>query len=214
MVDGKWPFNPNLASNPIFLHSLGFETTGSMSFVQPVILINSTMRHFFYLFILAILPLFESNAGPEHFSWKPAPKYKWALGARLGSPLSASVKYFHNRVSAFEFTAGYYRYNDNGSWKQVTVSYQFHLPLTEKKLLHFYAGLGLASMFWTYGPGWGAGTFPENTYASYLLAGLDYRFKSVPLNLSLDWTPYFQFSGVDEGLGISYGSLAVRYILK
>lgn len=172
------------------------------------------MRLFSLFFSLLLICSFRAEAGTRHFSWKPAPKFKWALGARLGSPLSASVKYFHTQASAFEFTAGYYRYNDNGSWKQVTVSYQYHIPVTEKKLLHFYGGAGLAAMFWNYGPGWGAGTFPENTYASYLLVGLDYKFKAFPLNLSLDWTPYFQFSGVDEGLGISYGSLAVRYILK
>ena len=172
------------------------------------------MRQILFFVLFLNFSTKELFAGPKHFSWKPAPKYKWALGARLGSPISASVKYFHNQYSAFEFTAGYYKYNDNGNWKQVAISYQYHISITEKRLLHFYGGVGLASLFWTYGPGWRAGTFPENTYASFLLVGLDYKFKSMPINLSLDWTPFFQFSGVDEGLGISYGSLAVRYILK
>jgi hypothetical protein len=41
--------------------------------------------------------------------------------------------------------------------------------------------------------------------------GLDYKIRTAPINLSLDWQPSFEF-GDGAGFSGNWGGLAVRYV--
>jgi hypothetical protein len=158
--------------------------------------------------------VYDINAGNGFYNRPRGRKYEWSAGLRIGNPFAATLKHFINPAMAWEFNAGYYRYNDKGNWKQVSAALQYHIPVTTNRLLHWYGGGGLSAMYWYYAPDWGAGVFPQTTSGAFLQTGLDYRMKRWPLNLAVDWTPYLQFSGVDRGLGLSYGALSIRYIIR
>lgn len=148
-----------------------------------------------------------------------------AVGVRLGSPVSASFKFFpgggDNAIEAF---VGYrsdkisYSFGNYG-WTSISLGglYQVHKPLDLGDIsgLQYYYGGSASAFFWSYDDG-----YPDsNDYGSVSFgilgnAGLDYTFENLPINLSVDWMPrVFLGSGFNTGFGYGYGALSVRYIL-
>jgi hypothetical protein len=77
--------------------------------------------------------------------------------------------------------------------------------------LKWYAGPGAHLGFWS--DSWKK----ENPEADAGISigidgvvGLDYKFKDVPINLSLDWQPSFSFVGYNYFEG-GWGGLGIRY---
>jgi hypothetical protein len=141
-----------------------------------------------------------------------AQDYKAAVGARLGYPLSASIKYFISEKSALEGyvgTRGYSGYR----WANVSGAYLFHQPIEGVEELKWYVGGGASVYFWTYDFGIGEG-FGSTSFGVQGYGGLEYTFEEVPLTISADWVPTIFFNSYASGFGYGYGSLAVRYILK
>ncbi|MEO6190596.1 MAG: hypothetical protein ABIO44_09850 [Saprospiraceae bacterium] len=141
--------------------------------------------------------------------------YKHAIGLRLGYPLSISYKRFISDKGAFEAILGYRNYS-YFSWLNFGVLYEHHMPINSVEGLAYYFGGGASIYKWTYDKVF----YPNNDYAGVSFGivgclGLDYRFKDIPLNLSIDWLPTVALGGeFNTGFGASYGGLAVRYILK
>jgi hypothetical protein len=113
--------------------------------------------------------------------------YKTAIGIRLSSSPalqnnSISLKHFINETTAIE---GLFSFSD---------------PLTIGALLEFHNPFSTPGLQWMYGFGGYIGTGKEydpakardisKTYfGAQGIVGIDYKFGSIPLNLSLDWKP-------------------------
>ena len=73
--------------------------------------------------------------------------YQSAVGARLGSPFSASYKTFVSESSAFEVYAGFRSYGFGG-WLNISGAYQIHQPLEDViEGLQWYYGAGASIFF-------------------------------------------------------------------
>ena len=107
-----------------------------------------------------------------------AQDYKFGLGVRLSnaSPTisnAISGKYFINQQDALEGLVSF------GNRFGIGVLYEKHKPLGTE-----------GGFRWFYGFGGYVGFQGGDTYLGPSgVLGLDYKFKDVPLNLSLDWKP-------------------------
>ena len=108
---------------------------------------------------------------------KAQQEYKVGLGIRLSNAAptlnnSVSIKYFLNQTNALEGLVSF------GSRFGIGALYEIHKPTT---------ATGLS---WFYGGGAYVGFQSGDTYLGPTgIIGLDYKFPSIPLNLSLDWKP-------------------------
>lgn len=135
-----------------------------------------------------------------------AQSYTAAIGARLGSPLSASYKMFINDTDALEGFAGFRAFGAGASWFNLGAAYQIHNDLSSVDGLGWYYGAGGSIFLYSGAASDGAGISVQG----YL--GLDYAFANEPINLSLDWVPTILLNG--GGFDGGFGALAVRYILR
>lgn len=107
-----------------------------------------------------------------------AQDYKFALGIRLSSASptisnSVSGKYFINQHDAFEGLVSF------GNRFGIGVLYEKYKPLAIE-----------SGFQWFYGFGGYVGFQGGDTYLGPTgIVGVDYKFKDVPINLSLDWKP-------------------------
>ncbi|MEP2669351.1 MAG: hypothetical protein ABJH04_10175 [Cyclobacteriaceae bacterium] len=135
--------------------------------------------------------------------------YKTALGLKVwGDGGGISVKNFVSPTNAVE-GVGYF-------WERgarIVGLYEFHGKIDGAPGLNWYIGPGAHIGFYNnryydqrYFDGDGSG--------SYIgldgVLGLDYKFDGVPINLSIDWQPSFEF-GSNRGFIGSWGGLGVRY---
>lgn len=140
--------------------------------------------------------------------------YKSAVGARLGSPISASYKTFISEKGAIEGYVGLRSYGF-GSWFNVSGAYQVHNPISDVDGLQWYYGGGVSVFFWNYDNVFADSGFSSTSFGLQGYLGLDYAFDDIPLNLSLDWIPTFFIGDLNiNSFGAGYGSLGVRYILS
>lgn len=135
--------------------------------------------------------------------------YSKAIGARV-SPLSnydafaASFKTFVTEAGAVELNAGFgtNRVPGWGAYNKfsttslsISGAYQHHFPIKPVEGLQWYVGGGasIVNTFSDYSEfkGVSAGLFPTG--------GVDYKFKSIPLNVSADYRPTFFVAKPDEG---------------
>ena len=136
-------------------------------------------------------------------------EYKTSLGLRAGLPYGFTVKHFLSEQHALEgilassyggfIATGLY---ENEHW---TGSYPG---------LNWYWGIGAHAGFWDVG----ANKFLPSTYDGSILgvdgvAGLEYTFDQVPINLSLDILPSFNLIRHFGWNGIN-GALSIRYVLS
>lgn len=153
-----------------------------------------------------------------------AQDYQSAIGLRLGSPASVSLKTFlggsNNAIEAFvgfrtnsvgsAFSGTKYRW----TWIALGAAYQVHNPLEIEGIegLSWYYGAGGSVYFWTFNDD---AFFADEASVSLGIQGylgLDYKIKNAPINLSLDWVPTFFINGYVSGFGAGYGALSVRYV--
>jgi hypothetical protein len=71
---------------------------------------------------------------------------------------------------------------------------------------------------WYFGPGahvgFYNGKYGDGVYAGVDgVLGLDYKIRSAPINISIDWQPSFEF-GDGRGFVGSWGGIGIRYVLK
>lgn len=135
-----------------------------------------------------------------------------AIGLRLGVPSSVTYKKFINESDALE---GYMGFRNYFRTRFVTLgaAYQIHKDIDEVDNLQYYYGGGASVYFWS------SDFELTNTTSLGVQAylGLSYTLEDLPLNFSVDWVPTFYINGLvgyGSGLGVGYGTLAVRYILQ
>jgi len=135
--------------------------------------------------------------------------YKTALGVKVwGDGGGVSLKSFVQPNRALEGIAYFW---NRGS--RLTGLYEFHFDIADAPGLKWYVGPGAHLGFYNnryydrnYYDGKGGGTFVGIDG----VLGLDYKFADVPINLSLDWQPSFEF-GVNRGFVGNWGGLGIRY---
>ncbi|MEM9991046.1 MAG: hypothetical protein AAF738_04730 [Bacteroidota bacterium] len=155
------------------------------------------------LFTVAILLL-----GTQFMS---AQNYQSAIGARLGSPISVSYKYFLSEKSAVEGYVGFRSISSSARWLSVNGAYLVHNPLDDV----------LDGLQWYFGGGAGVYFYSSDfldSSSTFLgiqgYVGLDYTLQNVPVNVTLDWSPtLFIGDGFLNGFGSGYYAAGVRYIL-
>lgn len=123
-------------------------------------------------------------------------EYKTAAGIKVWDGVGLSLKTFIQDKAALEFI-GFF----NSARARVTGLYEFHGDLNTEGNLKWYIG-----------PGAHVGFYKGNNTLVGIdgVVGLDYKFNELPLNISLDWQPSFEFS---KGYGFAggWGGLGIRY---
>lgn len=137
-----------------------------VKFIKKLVM-NKTLLTF------AIAVLFSTIVFGQNESF-----YKNALGVRLGSSVPTvksgiTYKHFLANNNAIE---GILSFGDGTS---ICALYEIHKPINTVKNLQWFIGAG--------------GYVGFNNSSSNLgaagIAGLDYQFATIPLNISLDWKP-------------------------
>lgn len=159
-------------------------------------------KPFFYAMTTAFFMLFMVVAANA--------QYKSAVGLRLGYPWAVSYKTFISDAGALE-VYGSYRGYKTLNWFGINGAYQHHMPISGVDNLSWYVGGGLGVYFWNFDFDTDANT---TTLGLQGYLGLDYKFKTIPLNLSIDWIPTFALSGYYDGFRGEYFTLAARYVLS
>ena len=131
-----------------------------------------------------------------------AQDYKVAIGIRFSSAAptlsnSVSVKYFMNERDAIEGLVSFgTRFGIGGMWER-----------------HQLIG-GTPAFTWFYGGGGYIGVQSGSTYVGPTgVAGLDYKFQNIPLNLSLDWKPELDIIPAINFVPDAFG-LTARFTFK
>lgn len=142
-----------------------------------------------------------------------AQDYKAAVGLRLGSPTSASIKYFLDDSNAIEGYVGFRGYSWGGRWTSINGAYLRHQELSDLvEGLTWYGGGGASVLFWNYD---NFREFSSTSIGLQAYVGVDYAFKDLPISITVDWVPsFFIGSAYFTGFGADYGSLGIRYIFK
>ncbi|MGG9971324.1 hypothetical protein ACQ33O_05960 [Ferruginibacter sp. SUN002] len=122
--------------------------------------------------------------------------YKTAAGIKIWNGGGLTLKTFLDQKNALEFI-GFF----NNAGTRITGLYEIHGDLNTESNLKWYIGPGAHVGFYK-----GSNTFVGIDG----VIGMDYKFKNLPLNLSLDWQPTFEF-GDGRGFYGDWGGLGVRY---
>ena len=140
-------------------------------------------------------------------------EYTTAVGLRLGSPISASGKYFFAENLAAEANIGFRGYSTY-SWVTLSAAIQKYAPLEIEGIegLQWYFGGGIGLYFWNFDF---VSEFNTTTFGVQGYLGLDYTFQGTPISITADWIPtIFLGDGFTTGFGAGFGALGVRYILN
>ena len=140
-----------------------------------------------------------------------AQTYRNAIGIRFAWDAGLTFKHFMNESAAFEIIASRRGYVDF-SYTRLTGLYLIHNPIKSVEGLQWYYGGGASILFYS-GSYYDTHSSDSKTILGLMGAlGLDYKFKDVPIALSVDWLPGFFFaSGNGTGFAGDYGALAARY---
>jgi len=133
--------------------------------------------------------------------------YTTAIGVKV-YPASLSVKHFVQQNNAIE---GLLTFWESGN--RLIGLYEIHGDINNAAGLKWYIGPGAHIGFWN-------DTWKKNnpTRESGMVVGvdgilgLDFKFKNVPLNMSIDWQPSFNLIGY-QYFESGWGGLGIRYTL-
>jgi hypothetical protein len=126
--------------------------------------------------LLIVCAIFSGVIADQEVS---AQEYKMGLGIRLSTAQavvnnSVSFKYFITETNALE---GLLSFD----------------PLAIGALYEVHRPLGAPGFQWLYGAGAYVAFEGESNFGVMGVVGLDYKFQSIPINLTLDWKPELNF---------------------
>ena len=154
------------------------------------------MKQFLLLLLICCCMQYSSQAQSEK---KDNPTYKTAIGFRF-SPFGVSFKTNSSyRKRSFEII-GYFKDGFTAS-----ALYYWNFTLNHPGNIKLYAGGGGQIGFRNENVGGGA------VLGAGGVLGADYKFLHLPINISLDWQPSFQFGKSNDFKG--YGGIAARFTL-
>jgi hypothetical protein len=154
----------------------------------------------FFLTTSLLLVTISAQAQDKSATAKlPRPTYKTAIGVKV-VPFAVTFKTFVGRRNrAFELLGDF---NDGF---RLTALYEFHGDLTSTGNLKWYIGGG------AHGGYYDKGEVDGIMFGIDAVAGLDYKFAHLPINLSLDWQPAFEFITPGTEFQGGRGGIAVRF---
>lgn len=135
-----------------------------------------------------------------------AQDYETAVGIRGPWGFGLSAKQALSNGHMIEGIVNF-RYNS----LQITGLYEVHKPLNVDGLYWYYGGGGHIGF-------WSSGDFDGLESSGSVIGidgvlGLDYTFRDVPLNISMDWKPVIHLIGYNGFWGDA-GGIGIRYILR
>lgn len=145
---------------------------------------------------MAILFTMQVNAQNKTANSKD---YKTAVGLKFWEGVGLNLKTFLNEKTALDIT-GFF-------WKEGTLlsaNYEFHGDLNTEGNLKWYLGAGANVSF--------IKVDKSTVMGVQGVVGLDYKFKTLPLNVALDWQPTLRFKKGFGYTGEIFG-LMIRYTL-
>lgn len=147
-------------------------------------------------FVICIL--FKANAQSATAN---SSSYATGLGLKF-YPTAVTLKHFISEDrKALEFLGYLYNYGS-----RVAVLYEIHANIPGVDGLKWYVGPGAHLGFYNSKYGGGA------TLGIDGVLGLDYKIHSLPINVSLDWQPSFEFGNkFNNGFTGDWGGLGIRY---
>lgn len=150
---------------------------------------------------LALLLLAGSLALQAQSRSSKGTDYQTALGVKLWNGAGITLKHFLDDKNAAEGIGYFY----NRGFR-LTGLYEIHNDIA-----------GAAGLKWYVGPGAHVGFYNNKYYDNSKVVigidgvlGLDYKFSTAPINLSLDWQPSFEFAS-GFGFNGNWGGLGIRY---
>jgi len=155
------------------------------------------MKKFIILFFIGFCLTATSNAQD----------YNTGIGLRGGFSNGLTIKHFIGTNAALEGILA-------SRWKgfQVTGLYEIHNGFPDVDRLNWYYGIGAHIGVWNgdYAK-WGDPGVSYTVVGIDAILGLEYNFSEIPINLSLDWKPAYNFYGYSAFWG-GGGALSIRYI--
>ena len=171
----------------------------STATLKKLIKKRSQINSFLIAFILFFI--FETSFIQTGFSQASGSPYKTAIGIKF-YPTGVTLKTFVKSNAAFE-AIGYF-------WEKgtrITGLYEYHQNLSDNGSLKWYIGPGAHVGFYKQ-------TFFEGATTVGIdgVLGLDYKFPGIPINVSVDWQPSYEF-GNYEGFSGNWGGIGLRLTL-
>jgi len=155
------------------------------------------MKRIFFLLVLTVA-LTAAVSGQD---------YRTSLGLRAGLPYGLTVKHFLGKYNAVEGILA-------SSWGGFVITGLFENEhwTGEYPGLNWFWGVGAHAGFWDAGRNPNvADTYIGSVIGVDAIAGLEYTFDEIPLNLSLDLLPTFNLIGYTGWGGIN-GAISIRYV--
>lgn len=157
------------------------------------------MKKIFFLFIVSFLLTVATVKAQTSGS----SDYNTALGIKF-YPTGITLKHFISGKNALEGIGYFFNYG-----ARITGLYEIHGDISNAGGLKWYVGPGAHVGF--YNNKYGGAT----TIGVDGVLGLDYKIKSAPINLSVDWQPSIEFgSAFNNGFSGGWGGIAIRYTLN
>ena len=149
------------------------------------------------ILLLTLLTAFSFTINAQRAKDRIDLPYKTAIGIRY-SPFGFSLKLNDSyRSRSMEFI-GYFQDGFIGAFY-----YYWNFTLDKNRTFRFYLGGGGQGGYTKKGENEGA------EFGAGGIIGLDYKFKKLPINISTDWQPSYQF-GESNGWQTSWGGIALR----
>lgn len=155
------------------------------------------MKKLILVMLIAMLFVFETKAQD----------YSTGIGLRGGLSNGLTVKHFLNEKAAVEGL-----FDSRWHGLSLTGLYEIHNQAFNTARLNWYYGVGAHLGFYD-----GKYYREVHTTTNYTnlgvdgILGIEYNFKEIPINLSLDWKPTFDLAGYTGFYGDG-GALSIRYI--
>jgi hypothetical protein len=134
--------------------------------------------------------------------------YRTAIGVKVWDGGGISVKHFTHERGALEGIAYIW---DQGF--RITGLYEYHGNIGGAPGLRWYVGPGAHVGFYDNGKNddnYNDGNDGNTYFGIDGVLGLDFKFNKVPINVSIDWQPVFEF-GDGRGFYGNWGGLGIRY---
>jgi hypothetical protein len=158
-----------------------------------------TMKKF--LLIIAVYLLHAHNTTAQNVS----SNYNTAVGIKI-YPAAITLKHFINDKTSIEGIGYLWQYGS-----RITGLYEVNTDIKTVEGLKWYVGAGAHIGFWN--NKWKS-KYPLRESGVNIgfdgILGVDYKIKTAPLNVSLDWQPSFNLIGYNYFEG-GWGGLSIRY---
>lgn len=150
------------------------------------------------LFAFILTSLFSVSTKAQKNS-SGNPKYKTAVGIRF-QPFGVSLK---SNLAGKKTSVEFVGYFEDGF--TLSGMYYWNFILNQPMNLRLYAGGALQA-------GWRDNKDVEGVlFGVGGVIGLDYKFLKLPLNISLDWQPSYQFGNKFDEFQGAWGGIAARF---